>query len=404
MKLNRNSSRFGFLGFACLAAAALTIAAELPQREKLERGGWTIEFSPDDRAAADGLAARMNYLEKRLVEARAANAVLGPEEFEARGAELAVKIAQLCALPARAREVEAEFAQLATALKEVRRAMHEVFFPRALAIWRPREVRQRLQDGERIAGFVLNPRDGNITLSVKFSSDIAADYRVTTTGSLPAAITLKQEDDAVARTSVAELMKQIDDWIAQGRGYCAAGLDRGLVTGVKVGLGRILGTELGSNQSDRWIKEGVMGWAWREAMLQTLPWKIATRYAAVVPQLPVPVGSRDGSQLRLQEWPEANDGDHSLFAIQVFCSVGERHGVDTVTRLLTEFWRRPIEERTTETLKEIYRDMMNEPLEIQAPWRSLGRATHTAPPRMEASARTRVCNAARLDRSEQPCA
>lgn len=348
--------------------------------KSLERGGWTIEFSPDDRLAAEALAERVEYLKKRYVEATGMSIALGPEEFEKRRAELAAKLAQLCGFPERTREIEEEFARLSPALQELRSSIHAAFFPRAVAIWRPDEVRQRLAAGESIPGFVWDEAGGGAKLELLFNWEISKDYGVSKTISAPAAIVLRQEEP-VKSASVTELLKNFDQWMEMGIETAAAAPGQALRTGVAIGLRKMVGADWENHAADRWIREGLIGWAWRETVVQAVPWKRAPRYAVVIPQLLVPVGTDRDARLRLEEWPEKDDGERGLYAIQVFCSIAERHGADAVPRLLTEFWKLAPPERTTQSLKQIYRERMSESLEMRAPWRSLGPAKDRIPGR-----------------------
>lgn len=351
----------------CVVESSLH-AETLPPRQRLEREGWSIGYSPADETIAHRLAERLQGFEKIYTESVAAHD-RDLAEFSARAGVLGATAASVSALPERAPEMRRVLEQLGPALRDASVATQRTFLLRSLEIWRIPEVARRLQAGETLTGFSWDDqtRRATLRLSVAWHPN-RSDGRVVADFEVPSAVPLGLEGETDETQAVGALVKHFAQWADFAKSVDASVFS--MFAPLK--LREVVVGECAPAADSRWIAEGVASWAWREAVMTALPADRSDRYAIVVAQLPV---RRAGQPLlRLEQWPEVDDAPHRAMACQLFCNIAEHHGADAVTRLLAEFWKLPAEQRTSASFRAVYHELFQEPLELRAPWRSLGMA------------------------------
>ncbi len=357
--------------FAVLMCVHSMGAESFPAREYLEAKGWTIGFAPGDRAVAEGLVSRTAAFEKRLGEIDAIKAELGAAELERRGGELAQKAAALSKLPAREADFRREMELATGAVKQLTVALRDVFYVHKIEIWRTTEVRQRLADGDKIEGFRWDEKAKRPSVDLRLNWQIRPDdYRLTTDIQMPPAIFVKLEDKGDVKAQVAAVGKDLEGWsevVQQMQGQMTPLAVR---LAMNMALGAVLKKECADEPASRWIREGLAGWLWREIVIQSVPTKVAGRYAVMIAQFPV---ARAGDKpINLEVWPEKEAGDFPLNATQVFVNIAEMDGAKALERLLEAFWQLPVEQRTSANLRRLYREQLKTGIEARAPQRSLG--------------------------------
>ncbi|HEX2854277.1 MAG TPA: hypothetical protein VHO24_13660 [Opitutaceae bacterium] len=371
MKPVRTFNRFVAAVALALLAGRPAQAVDFPLREKLERDGWTIGFSPADRPVAEALAAHLMDFEKRFAAMADAKLELGPAEVEARTAEIALALAKSCGLPGREADFQREIGRSLPQIRGLQAKILATFLLRSIEIWREGEVRDRIKAGEKIPGLIWDEKTGKAHRRARFNWTLnAQDYSITTNVAAPPATMLILDETRAIRPAVDVLQKDFASWVDGLRGFYADSSADAVRRSMAVATSNLLHTECSPGISTMWICAGMGGWAWREWVVTALPRKSVDRYALRVAQLPVP--SLGGKPINLEAWPRDREDDSWNMARQVFCNIAERHGAETVSRLMGEFWNRPKAERNTASLKRVYAELLHEPLEGRAPWRSLG--------------------------------
>lgn len=365
-----------FVRFVLVAVVAVTTrsaahAGEFPAREKLERNGWTIAFSAADRPIAEGLVAQLTEFEKRFAAISDAKLELGPFEVEARSEEIALALAKLNGLPGREADFRREIGRSMPRIRELQLKILEAFLVRSIEIWRTTEVRDRIKAGEKLAGLTWDEKTGKAQRRARFNWTLnAQDYSIVTDATVPAAAMLILDETQEIPAAVGVLVKDFASWSDGLRAFYLDSSADAVRRSMAVVTSNLLRTECSPGTSTIWICAGMGGWAWREWVIAALPAKTVDRYALRVAQLPVP--SLGGKAFNLEVWPRDREDDSWNMARQVFCNIAERHGPETVSRVMSEFWNLPKAERTTVGLKWVYLQLLKEPLEGRAPWRSLG--------------------------------
>ncbi len=367
MKMTRWLGAILGLGWAFAAHAA-----EQPAREYREVSGWSIGYAPDDSAAADAVAKQVEAFGQRLAQVEAIQHELGAEQVEARLDELAKKTAQICGLPAREADFRREYARAVTSAREWRNVVHQVVARKKIEIWRGDEIYRRLGAGETIEGFAWDAATKQASVNFRVNWVVSPDtYKLTTDIAMPAAYPLKLEGTTSAESQLPKLTKDLDNWaniITQVFGNTEPLAVRAALS---VAMRKVLKTECPDNPASNWIDDGLIGWTWRELILQVVPRKAASKYTDVVAQLPVPKAG--DAPYNLEVWPEHEQGAYPLIARQVFINIAESDGPDAMPHLLAAFWKLPVEKRTTAGLKTVYREQTKNALETRAPLRSLGK-------------------------------
>lgn len=367
----RASTPFVAVVALAFAAAGSVYAEDLPAREKLEQGGWTIGFSPADRPIAEGLASHLADFEKRFVAIETTKFELGPAEVEARAAELALAFAKFCGLPGREEDFQREIERSLPHIRELQAKMRAAFLVRSIEIWRAAEVRERNRTAEKLPGLVWDEKTGKAQRRARFNWTLNAhDYSIATNVSVVPATMLVLEKTEGVRPAVEALVKDFENWSESVRVFYRDGGAEVIRRTMSVVASNLLRSECAAAVSNTWICAGVGGWAWREWVVTILPAKSVDRYALRVAQLPVPI--LGGKPINLETWPRDREDDAWNMARQVFCNIAERHGAESVSRLMGEFWNLPKADRTSANLKRVYWQLVHEPLEERAPWRSLG--------------------------------
>lgn len=355
------------IGLITLAARA----TEFPEREQLQKDGWTIGFAPNDRPLAEALAKHIGDFEKRFAAIESTELSLGPAELEARATELASQTAGWCALPKREADFEREFQQVALRVREIRTQVRRALLVRAIEIWRPDEIAVRFATNDGVPGVRWNATEKRLALDahINLQSNFAND-QISARVIAPSAVMLQIGDQKNQKSVVAALVASFNLWVDV---FESPGADPGPTTmriAAGTGIGRAVAAAVAPDTSSRWIAAGLSSWVWRELVFTTLQPERANRYAPVVPVLAVPAAGEE--LLNLEQWPADDETDHVKRAFQVFLNIAEHHGKDAIPQVMTQFWKLPTDQRTTAALKEVYRTLWDEPLEARAPWRSLG--------------------------------
>jgi hypothetical protein len=355
-----------------VAMAAVSVvaarSADLPPRETIASDGWVIEFSPADRPTAEKLADRIGRLEQARSAAAAFNLEFAPAIVEARSAELAQKMADLCALPSRRKDFESELRQMAAGFTRLEEELAKAVFPRAVAVWRKSELIQRLGAGEKVAGFSFDVAANQVNFGYNPQWTLDKDYVVTkhpeAIGALPVKI---PEEVTATEEAVATLEKDFQNMCSLFGTMAASGLRSQILIEMQNAAGKILEAQMPGDPSVKWISAGAARWAARQVLVQTNSPQVADRYTFLWDEA-LRSAMQEAKPLDLEAWPDKQDsGQRYAMAVQVFRNVAEKHGNAAITRWLGEFWRLPPAQRTSVKFRRLYEKLFREPLEAEAP-------------------------------------
>lgn len=345
--------------FAGLAAPA----ADLPQREKIAKDGWTIEFSPIDRAVAEQLAAHVENLEQVRAAAGLPKIELESTVIEARAEELAKKLAELCALPNRAGDFQREIKRMAPAIVEIRTVLHAAASPRAVSIERKSELIQRLQVGEKIPLFSYDAATNLVSFGFNFRFTMGKDYAFDERPEALAAIPLKQsEDEKPADDPTAALLKdfreiteQLNIMTGQMSGTMAVAL------GFNQVIANVLTAEMPAGSSAQWIQSGARQWTLRRMFVHALnPEQVESYLWFHEKQLQI--AYQNTQRINLEENPEKMSEIQQAAAYAVFRTIAEKHGNEAVTKLLAAFWKLKPAQRTSQAFAKICEKQLKQPV------------------------------------------
>lgn len=356
------------LFFGCFLAGLSARAAEPPQREKIAKDGWTIEFSPVDQAAAGQLAGKVTELERIRNEAQSAQIELEPAVIEARAEELAKKLAELCALPNRAGDFQQEIKRMAPAIVEIRAVIRAVVSPRAVSIVRKSEIIRRLQAGEKIPLFSYDAATNLVRFDYKFTFTMGKDYMFNERPEALAAIPLKQgEDEKPADDPTSTLLK---DFQGKTEGFnIMAGQMYGkmvVALGFNQVIANVLVAEVPAGSSAQWIQSGVRQWAVRRMFVHALnPEQVESYLWFHDKQLQM--AYQNTRHINLGENPEKLSAIQQAAAYAVFRTMAEKHGNESVTKLLAAFWKLKPTQRTSEAFVRICGKQLKQPLAVYLP-------------------------------------
>ena len=352
---------------AMLLATAATSAAELPPREMMAKDGWTIEFSPVDRPTAEKLAARAGELEHARSAAVGLNFELSPAALGTRSAELAQRLSDLCALPDRRADFQAEVARLAVGLGGLEGEIAAAVFPRSIAIWRKSELIQRLGAGEKIAGFSYHAAGNDVSFDFNPHWTMDKNHAVTEHPEPIGVLPVKQPEDVVVTdAAIATMMNDFQGLCGALGGTMTLGLRVQTFGGIETGVRKILETESTADPSAKWISVGVARWVARQALVQTTSPQVADRYTVLADRT-LQAAMQKPDPIDLEAWPAAQESHHYAAANQIFRNIAEKHSLAAVTRLLAEFWKLPPAQRTSAEFRQLYRHLFQESLEAEVP-------------------------------------
>lgn len=351
--------------------ASLTIrAADLPPREKIEKDGWTFEFSPIDRKTAELLAGKVAVLERIRNEVQPVKIELESEVIEVRAGEFAKKLAELCALPERAGDFRREIGRMIPVVVEARTALQKAtVLPRAVSIVRKSELIQRLQAGEKIPMFSYDAATNLVNFSFNFNFTIEKDYKLSGQPAALASIPLKQSEDSKQDSESAEaLLKNFQEiW-----GYITSSVTGQMYEKMVVALGfnhvigNVLSTEVQPDASALWVKHGASQWALRRIFVYALnPEQVESYLWYHEKQLQI--AYRSTQRLNLEEKPENLSANQQAAAYAVFRTIAEKHGNEAVTKLLAAFWKLKPAQRTSQAFSKICAKQLKQPLSFYLP-------------------------------------
>jgi hypothetical protein len=352
--------------FADLAARS----AELPQREKIAKDGWTIEFSPVDRVAAEHVALQVEKLEQIRAAAGLARIELEPAVIDARAEELAKKQAELCALPNRALDFQQEIKRMVQAVVEMRAVINSAASPRAVSIVRKSELIQRLQAGEKIPLFSYDAATNvvNFGFNLSFTMRMGNDYAFNERPEALASIPLKQsEDEKQADDPTAALLKDFQE--VTERLTMVAGQMHGrsvVAFGFYNAVANVLSAEVPAGSSALWIQSGVSQWALRRTFVHALNPEQVESYLWYNEKQVQAMYQRT-QRINLDENPGNLSAMQQAAAYAFFQTIAEKHGNEAVTKILARFWKLNLAERTSQAFATICEKQLKQPLAAYLP-------------------------------------
>jgi hypothetical protein len=342
-------------------------AAELPPRETIAKDGWVLEFSPVDRPTAEKLAGRVGQLEQARQAAAVLNLELNPAALEARSPELAQRMTELCALPARRADFQEELKHMAAGLAPLEAELAQAAFPRSVAIWRKPELIQRLAAGEKIAGYSYDATANTVNFDYKPHWTVDKDYAVTEHPEAIGALPLKKTEEVAATDdSIAAMEKDFQSWCKGMGAMLALGMRYQVFGSLENVVRKVLEAQLPRDPSVKWISVGAARWAARNVMVQITSPRVADRYTILYDRALQGV-KPDAGPVDLEAWPAGQETQHYAAAVQVFRNIAEKQGDAAIPRLLGEFWRRPPGQRTSPGFRQLYQRLFRERLEAEAP-------------------------------------
>ena len=359
------SFRCSLLVGGLLFVTASAWPADVPPRETVTKDGWTIECSPIDRPAAERLAAQTARLDQIVQQSTATKIELEPSALAARAGEFAQKISELCAMPARQDDLQAELVRLAAGLTELQIVSRQAYFPRAIAIWRKSELIRRLGSGEKIGGFAFDPATKEVSFSAAASFNLDAQYHVAGTGEPLKAIPVKQKEEGPSPESAEGLIDVFRGNVGGLEAMNGWLIRLSVGGGLQMAIRQVLQKEVSKDPAARWIASGTAGWVTRLLILRETSPQVAERYTLAEQQRLASQGKLQ--QVKLEQWPSDNDGAYVLAAARVFRNIAEKHGNPAVTQVLTAFWRLPPAQRTSKSFRKLYQQLLKEPVEAEAP-------------------------------------
>lgn len=351
---------FLFTGFAASAA-------ELPQREKIAKDGWTIEFSPVDRAAAEQLAAKVEKLEQIHAAAGLPKIELESPVIEARAEELAKKLAELCALPNRAGDFQQEIKRMAPATVEMRAVMHTAFSPRAVSIVRKSELIQRLQAGEKIPLFSYDSATNLVSFGFYTHFTMGKNYSFDERPEALAAIPLKKnEDEKPADDTTAELLKGFQEMTDDVATLDPTYGKMAVALGFNQVIANVLAAEMPTGSPAQWIQSGAGQWAVRRIFVHALNPEQVEGYLWFH-EKQLQMAYQNTQRINLEENPEKMSEIQRTAAYAIFRTIAEKHGNEAVTKLLATFWKLKPAQRTSQAFAKISEKQLKQPLTAYLP-------------------------------------
>lgn len=347
----------------CFLAGLSARAAELPQREKIAKDGWTIEFSSIDREAAEQLAGKVAELERIRHEAQPAKIELEPAVIAARAEELAKKLAELCALPNRAGDFQREVGRMLPVVAETRTLLREAISPRAVSIVRKSELIHRLQAGEKIPLFSYNAATNLVNFTFKTDFTIGKDYTLSERPQALDSFPLIQSEDgkpvddatAVQLKDFREKTGHFSNAMGQMYGKMVVAICFNHV------VMNVLSTEVPAGSSAQWIQSGSTQWAVRRMFVHVLnPEQVESYLWFHEKQLQLAFGNTQ--RINLEETPDKLSGIQQAAAYAVFRTMAEKHGNEAVTKLLAAFWKLKPAQRTSPAFAKICEKQLKQPL------------------------------------------
>lgn len=353
----------GFL-FACVAV----VAAELPPREKIEKDGWTIEFSPIDRAVAEQLAGQTAKFEQIRAGARPAKIELAPPVIEARAEELAKKLAELCALPNRSIEYSKGINRMLPAVVEMLSELEKGISSREISIVRKSELIQRLQAGEKIPLFSYDAATNLVKFEFSFKFSFDKDFKITERPQPIGSIPLKRnEDEKPGDDAAANLVKEFQEKTTYFTAMSGQMYGRMVVAlGFNTVIANVLSDEVQKDSTAQWIKSGATQWALRRLLVHALNPELAESYLWHHEKL-LQIAFQNANRINLEENPENLSAYQQAAANAVFRTIAEKHGNEAVTKLLAAFWKLKPEKRTSQAFTKICEKQLKQPLAAYLP-------------------------------------
>ena len=353
------------LGFLFVSLAAR--GTELPQREKIAKDGWTVEFSPVDRAAAEQLAGKVTELERIRTEAQPAKIELEPAVIDARSEELAKKLEELCALPNRTGDFQQEIKRMAPAIVEIRAVVHAAWSPRAVSIVRKSELVQRLQEGEKIPLFSYDAATNLVSFGFNISFTMGKDYAFAERPIPLTAIPIKQsEGKKPADDSTAALLKDFQQLTGDLNTMDPMYGKMVVAFGFNQVVGNVLSAEMPASSPAQWIQTGARQWAVRRMFVHALnPEQVESYLWFHEKQLQI--AFQNTQHINLEESPEKPSEIQQAAAYAIFRTIAEKHGNEAVTKLLAAFWKLKPAQRTSQAFVKICEKQLKQPLATYLP-------------------------------------
>ena len=351
-----------------LAVGAIALATELPARKKIVKDGWTIEFSPVDRATAEQLAGQTAKFEQIRAEAMRAKIELEPPAIEARADELAKKLAELCALPNRAGDFRKEIKRMLPTVVELQGELEKAISPRAVSIVRKSELIQRLKTGEKIPLFSYDAATNLVDFQFNFRFQFDKDYVILERPQLLESIPLNpSKDEKPADDPATALLEDFQETTGYIVSTTARMYSKLVVAiGFDNVIGNTLSAEVQKDSTAQWIQSGATQWALRRLFVHALNPELAESYLWYHEQL-LQAAYKNPQAINLEEAPEKLNGVQQAAAHAVFRIIAEKHGNEAVTKLLAAFWKLPIEKRTSDAFKKICQKQLKQPLSAYLP-------------------------------------
>jgi len=361
---NRQIARIA-LGFLFVGLAAL--AAELPQREKIAKDGWTIDFSPVDRASAEQLAGKVAEFERIRKEAQPGKIELEPAVIELRAEDLAKKMAELCALPNRAGDFEREIKRMEPTIVEIAAVLSAANSPHVVSIVRKSELIQRLQAGEKIPPFSYDAATNMVEFNFNFGFSIGKDYQVTERPEALTAIPLKQsEEEKSADDRTAALLKNFQEITEMTLSMSHMFRKMVVALGFHQVIANLLSAEIPAGSQTEWIHSGATQWATRRLFVHALSPEQAESYLWFH-EKQLQVAYQNTQPVNLEGHSEKLSETEQAAAYGVFRTIAEKHDNEAVTRLLAAFWKLKPDQRTSQAFAKICEKQLKQPLTAYLP-------------------------------------
>jgi hypothetical protein len=356
---------------ALIALSLMTSAAMsagFPTREHRAAGDFVISYSAGDEAYADALARRLPDFKLPPVDPKAGGAV-SYAQLATRREEILQRIRASLALVEPLPVMAQSFDALLTYIAGLTAAFNSGV-PHRYALWRRDELRARLQAGEQIPGFSLDPPDQiSVALSFQITFDngshhesadelsaralkIWTDFEVPLANATDPALA-PDEDIAAVLGNTKQLLIDLRDSGVRGTASPFVLLHE--ATEVSV-VEHYIGSP-----DRRWFCDGIANYVAHKVLADTFGADVARQYYDLDAQLQL--AGAQAAHVDLERWPavehlaQANYSEdlntaNYAFATKVIADITEKHGDEILPRLFAELGRTP---RAKVTMKAVYR-------------------------------------------------
>lgn len=350
-----------FLGlfFAAFAAPA----ADLPPLEKIEKDGWTIEFSLEDRALAEQLAGRVADFERIYGENAKSMIELEPAVIEARAGDFSRKLAELCALPDREEDFRKEIGRMRPTVVDLLAEFRAATSPRAVSVVRKAELIRRLQAGEKIPNHTYEAATNRVNFSFNFNFSFDRDYAITERPERLLVLPLnKRGDEAPTGDPVEALLKEMQE-TARALSNMGSQMYGKMVVAIGFNsvVANVLAKEIPPDSPAAWIQSGATQWALRRLFIHALNPELAESYLWYH-EKQLQNAFRSTQRVALEEKSKELSALQQAAAYAVFRTIAEKHGNEAVSKLLAAFWKLKPAQRTSAAFGKICQKQLKQPL------------------------------------------